>query len=304
MTVRLAAVSLVLITAVAAQDASTLPPDIQATVDRIQRQNHPQSAETPPVEMKQPEQAAPAADAVSNGDLAADLEDNRILLNAMQDTASPDLLSSRAGLDRVEQSARDMLAAAERLADRAAERADRLSAEARKGNMPLPVAVSAREDAERARQTVAMATERAAMLSELIEMARADEQRPAGARMVNLATMRYDGSGRLIRPTELAQLSSQFYRRFSRQLPISAWGESSTHLLYGFDHRGRVDVAVNPDAPEGLWIRSWLERQRIPYYAFRTAVLGRATGPHIHIGPGSVRVQAFRPREIARPAAN
>ncbi len=304
MTLRLAAVSLLLITAAAAQDSSALPPDIQATVDRIRRQNHPESFETPPAEVKQQEQAAATPDSASNDDLAADLDDNRILLNAMETTSAPDLESSRARRDATEQSARDMLAAADRLADRASKRADRLTAEARKGNVTPAAAVSAREDAERARQTLQMVTERAAMLSELIEMARADEQRPAGAHMVNLATMRYDGSGRLIRPTELAQLSSQFSSRFSKPLPISAWGESSTHVLYGFDHRGRVDVAVNPDGPEGLWIRSWLERQRIPYYAFRTAVLGRATGPHIHIGPGSVRVQAFRPGAFARPATN
>jgi hypothetical protein len=288
---RLAVVSLLLIAAVAAEDASPLPPDIQATVDRIRRENHPESARQAAAEAQPPKQATAPEPANDAADLAADLDDNRILLNAMESTSADDLLSSRTRLDAVEQSAREMLAAAQRLAERAAKRADR-SGEA-----------SAREEAEHARQTLDMVTERAAMLAEAIEMARADEQRPGGARMVNLATLRYDGSGRLIRPAEMAQLSAEYFRKFSKTLPVSAWGESSTHVLYGFDHRGRVDVAVNPDGPEGLWIRGWLERQRIPYYAFRSAVLGRATGPHIHIGPGSTRVQAFRGHAAARVGA-
>jgi hypothetical protein len=55
----------------------------------------------------------------------------------------------------------------------------------------------------------------------------------------------------------------------------------------GLDHRGRIDVAVNPDSEEGQWLRRYLETERIPYLAFRGALAGAATGPHIHIGPPS-----------------
>ena len=54
----------------------------------------------------------------------------------------------------------------------------------------------------------------------------------------------------------------------------------------------RSDIALNPDAPEGVWLRSLLERLHIPYLAFRSAVAGAATAPHIHIGTGSARLAA------------
>ncbi|MGH9663230.1 MAG: hypothetical protein ACRD9L_02260, partial [Bryobacteraceae bacterium] len=57
-----------------------------------------------------------------------------------------------------------------------------------------------------------------------------------------------------------------------------------------FDHRGRIDVGLNPDQPEGVWLRHYLESHEIPYFAFRAAVAGKATAPHIHIGPGSTRL--------------
>jgi hypothetical protein len=135
---------------------------------------------------------------------------------------------------------------------------------------------------------------------QLIEMARADESGPSGARRTGSGTLRYDGSGRLIRPAEVVTLSAAFQRKFAKPMPISAWGETATHAMLGFDHHGRVDVAVGPDSPEGRWIRAWLERSHIPYYGFRTALLGRSTGPHIHIGPGSLRMRAADRRLSAR----
>ena len=40
------------------------------------------------------------------------------------------------------------------------------------------------------------------------------------------------------------------------------------------------------------WLLAYLQKHDIPYYAFRTALPGRATGPHIHLGPGSTRLRA------------
>ena len=62
------------------------------------------------------------------------------------------------------------------------------------------------------------------------------------------------------------------------------------HRALGFDHRGRVDVAVVPSAPEGVWLRQYLQLRKIPYYAFAHAIPGKATAAHIHIGPGSTRL--------------
>ena len=68
-------------------------------------------------------------------------------------------------------------------------------------------------------------------------------------------------------------------------MPISALGQTAVHRALGFDHRDRIDVALNPDQPEGIWLRQYLESNRIPFFAFRTSVRGKSTAPHIHIGP-------------------
>jgi hypothetical protein len=80
--------------------------------------------------------------------------------------------------------------------------------------------------------------------------------------------------------------------KFARPLPISADGETAVHRALGFDHRGRVDVAVNPDQPEGQWLMRYLQSKRIPYFAFRAAVPHKATGAHIHVGPQSSKLVA------------
>ena len=88
----------------------------------------------------------------------------------------------------------------------------------------------------------------------------------------------------------LARVEMAFAERFGKPLPVSANGETAVHRALGFDHRGRVDVAVQPDQPEGVWLRQFLTENRIPYFAFRQAVPGKATGAHIHIGPMSTRL--------------
>jgi hypothetical protein len=90
--------------------------------------------------------------------------------------------------------------------------------------------------------------------------------------------------------SEFRRVEAAFYSRFSKTLPVSAMGETAVHRAMGFDHRDRVDVAIHPDLPEGLWLRQFLMQNQIPYFAFRQAVPGKATGPHIHIGPISSRI--------------
>jgi hypothetical protein len=82
-----------------------------------------------------------------------------------------------------------------------------------------------------------------------------------------------------------------FEKHFGKPLPVSALGETAVHRALGFDHRGRVDVALHPDQPEGLWLREFLTENHIPFFAFRQAVPGRATGAHIHIGPMSTHLK-------------
>jgi len=101
----------------------------------------------------------------------------------------------------------------------------------------------------------------------------------------------FEGLGTFDEARDLQVIEKAFEVEFNRPLPISADGETEVHRALGFDHRGRIDVAIDPRAPEGIWLRQYLRSRKIPYYAFTSAVVGKATAAHIHIGPGSNRLQ-------------
>lgn len=88
----------------------------------------------------------------------------------------------------------------------------------------------------------------------------------------------------------IAEIDAFYYEEFGVGLPISAAGATDLHVSMGFDHSGRYDVALHPDEFEGLFLMSLLEEWGVPYIAFKSAVPGQATGPHIHIGPPSLRI--------------
>jgi hypothetical protein len=100
----------------------------------------------------------------------------------------------------------------------------------------------------------------------------------------------YEGSGLFRESKDLKPLALAFEQKFEHPLPISAEGETNLHRALGFDHRGRVDVAVSPNAPEGIWLLRYLKSRKIPFYAFTRAIPGKATAAHVHIGPGSTRL--------------
>ena len=100
----------------------------------------------------------------------------------------------------------------------------------------------------------------------------------------------FEGLGTFDETRDLQAIEKAFEAEFDRPLPISANGETEVHRALGFDHRARIDVAIDPRAPEGIWLRQYLRSRKIPYYAFTSAVVGKATGAHIHIGPGSNRL--------------
>lgn len=87
----------------------------------------------------------------------------------------------------------------------------------------------------------------------------------------------------------LGMVQTFFASTFGQMLPVSALGQSATHNRLGYNHRNAVDVALHPDSVQGKALISYLESQGIPYLAFRSAVAGVATGPHIHIGYPSNR---------------
>jgi hypothetical protein len=90
--------------------------------------------------------------------------------------------------------------------------------------------------------------------------------------------------------TMFAGVAAAYQEHFGKPLPVSAMGDTAVHRALGFDHRGRVDVALNPDSSEGEWLRLYLTVKRIPFFVFRQALPGKATGAHIHIGTASARL--------------
>jgi TolA-binding protein len=88
----------------------------------------------------------------------------------------------------------------------------------------------------------------------------------------------------------LDEVEAFFSARFGHSLPTSAVGQSATHNRLGYDHHNAVDVALHPDSSEGRALISYLQSQGIPFLAFRGAIPGVATGPHIHIGSPSHRL--------------
>ncbi len=151
-------------------------------------------------------------------------------------------------------------------------------------------------DLDRAREELQWAESRAQLVAEKAELAR-EQKNNAGLEVqaeshpdwAGKVYTHYQGSG-VFTPDELQQLETDYASRFEKPLPISALGQTALHTSLGFDHRGRVDVAVTPDQPEGVWLRHYLEARRIPYFAFRAAVPHQATGAHIHVGPASTRL--------------
>ncbi len=88
----------------------------------------------------------------------------------------------------------------------------------------------------------------------------------------------------------LAGVQSFFSATFGRPLPLSAVGQSATHDRFGYDHSNAIDVPLHPDSAEGRALIGYLQSRGIAFLAFRTAIPGVATGPHIHIGRPSGRV--------------
>ena len=149
---------------------------------------------------------------------------------------------------------------------------------------------------ERAQNELALVQNRALLFQQMAESLRLEK---AIASIETQAEMhpdwngkvytKFDGNG-IFTPADFRRVNGAFMARFAKPLPVSADGETATHRALGFDHRGRVDVALNPDQTEGVWLLSFLKKSNIPYFAFRSAVPHRATGAHIHIGPQSTRL--------------
>jgi hypothetical protein len=112
---------------------------------------------------------------------------------------------------------------------------------------------------------------------------------PVGGFSETAELMRFNGAFKWsIR--EAPRVEKYFSQTFGRNLPITARGQSDTHNRLGFDHRDSMDVGLHPDSSEGKSLIEYLRKSGIPFLAFRQAVPGAATGPHIHIGKPSNRL--------------
>jgi hypothetical protein len=100
--------------------------------------------------------------------------------------------------------------------------------------------------------------------------------------------IRYNGAG----AWSLAQagkIEMFFQQTFKRPLPIAVFGQGAIHNQWRLDHHNAMDISLNPDGVEGQALINFLQGNGIPFSAFRTAIPGVATGPHIHIGMPSHR---------------
>jgi hypothetical protein len=148
------------------------------------------------------------------------------------------------------------------------------------------------EELDYRKRTLDLAASRARFIRELADAAKMEASFEAYQLDLGVKPIqeRFDGKAAFGQPA-FKRLVLAYQEQFGKALPVSANGETAFHKALGFDHRGRVDVALSPDQSEGQWLRQFLEKEQIPYYAFRGAIAGKASAAHIHIGPPSSRLR-------------
>ena len=194
----------------------------------------------------------------------------------------------------------EMVAAAQRRVARQQNLLEQAQKLVAAGIAPQSSLTPIQEDLAIRRMNLNLAHSRASLLAEMAALAKY-EKTAAEIHEVTSIVFRdsfargmehYQGSGLFRESKDLKPLALAFEQKFDHPLPISAEGATSLHRALGFDHRGRVDVAVSPNAPEGIWLLRYLRARKIPFYAFTRAIPGKATAAHIHIGPGSTRLHS------------
>lgn len=111
---------------------------------------------------------------------------------------------------------------------------------------------------------------------------------PRGGLVSTAAMIRYNGgSGWGL--SDAWKVQRFFLEAFKKPLPVAVFGQGSIHDRWRLDHHNSMDVSLHPDGPEGQGLLNFLRTNGIPFLAFRQAIPGTATGPHIHIGRPSHR---------------
>jgi hypothetical protein len=111
---------------------------------------------------------------------------------------------------------------------------------------------------------------------------------PRGSLMRTAAFIRYNGAA-VWGLSDAWKVQRFFLDAFKKPLPIAVFGQGAIHDRWRLDHRNAMDISLHPDGPEGQALLSFLRANGIPFLAFREAVPGTATGPHIHVGRPSHR---------------
>ena len=197
------------------------------------------------------------------------------------------------GQDLTAAQADEMVAAAKRRFDRRQKALDDARKLVAEGAAPQTSLKPFEDGVEQERQECSLVDSRATLVRQLSDMASAeaaflDTLAQDPAEESELADSE-SGEGVMAYAT-YAKVEVAYREHFGKAMPVSAIGETAVHRAMGFDHRGRVDVALNPDQPEGVWLIDYLKENHIPFFAFRQAVKGKATGAHIHIGPMSTKL--------------
>jgi hypothetical protein len=216
----------------------------------------------------------------------ADAEDDAVLARTLYGSTGVEHLLA--------DDARLMVEAAQRRVDRQQGLVDERERLVTSGILARGEVEPQNQELEMRRRTLDLAKSRARLQEQLAAMAKTEEEmeRARGADIGSLATamVRYDGNG-TFHLDDLKTIQAEYEKHFHQQLPVSALGQTFVHQAMGFDHHDRVDVALMPDQPEGIWLRQFLEHLHIPYIAFRQAIVGSATAAHIHIGIPSTRLK-------------
>jgi hypothetical protein len=111
---------------------------------------------------------------------------------------------------------------------------------------------------------------------------------PKGGLIKTSSFIRYNGAGPWVL-SQAGRIETFFQQTFKRPLPIAVFGQGAIHNQWHLDHRNAMDISLNPDGPEGQALLEYLRANGIPFSAFRGAIPGVATGPHIHVGLPSHR---------------
>jgi hypothetical protein len=111
---------------------------------------------------------------------------------------------------------------------------------------------------------------------------------PKGGMLRTTAMIRYNGAT-VWSLSDAWKVQQFFLITFKKQLPVAVFGQGAIHDRWRLDHRNAMDISLHPDGPEGQALLGYLRANGISFLAFRQAIPGTATGPHIHVGRPSHR---------------